>query len=139
MLRTIKGHLHHIMVHFVVANYVMALVFAVLYLATCDPGFDTASFYTLAAALVATPLGYITGFRVWRRKYKGSWTRIFKSKLIYGLLLAFLGIVVLNIRYLNPDALMAGDASTAFYVILMILATGCVSILSYFGGRLTIR
>jgi len=139
MIRTIKGHLHHISVHFVIANYSVGLIFAVLYLCTGNPDFDIVSYYTLAVALISTPIGFVTGVRVWRVKYKGHWGKLFRNKLIGGLILAILGLPAFNMRFLNTDILASRDDMTAYYLILLTLATACVSVLSYYGGRLSIR
>jgi uncharacterized membrane protein len=139
MAEDMKGHAHHISVHFVVANYSVGLIFAILYLLTGNVGFDIASYYTLGAALAATPFGFISGVHIWRKKYKGRWAKLFKTKFFGGLLLAILGLAIFNIRYIATDVLTAAGAMTAFYVILLALASGCVSVLGYYGGKLTIK
>jgi len=136
---TLRGHIHHVSVHFVVAEYVMSFIFAGLYLATGKSGLDAASYYTLLAALLFTPAGFISGVLLWRRKFKGSWTKIFRTKFLGGLLLALIGLVSLNMRYLNAGILTGPDASADSYVALLGIGAVCVMILGYYGGRLTIR
>jgi len=139
MTGPLSAHAHHVSVHFVVANYVMALVFAALFLLTGTDGSETASYYTLCAAILFTPAGFISGVMIWRGKYKGRWAGVFRKKFIIAMLLALIGLVAVNMRYLNPDLLAGKGAATAFYTVLLGLCAVCVMALGYYGGKLTIR
>jgi len=97
-------HLHSVFCHFTVSSFVLSPIFLLVYLFLPEWRlFENLSFYMLVVGAVFLPSSVFTGLFDWWNKYLLDMTKIFKKKLIFGMLLLFsaIGCVIWRIAEVN--------------------------------------
>lgn len=83
-----KIHWHVISTHFPISFFTVSFGFMALHLVTWSHCLELAAYLTLIAGMISLWPTTITGWRTWKRQYKGTRTNLFvkKIKLSYGML-----------------------------------------------------
>jgi len=133
---TARHHLHPIAVHTPNGVIPMALVFMAISAWFGAPHFETAALYSLVFVLISMPLVLFTGYSMWRQRYLGAWTGIFKIKIGASIATVVLLAVLVIWRIVQPDIL--ASASTGRWIfwggsVLLVCAAG---VAGHYGGKL---
>lgn len=131
----LRRHPHPMMVHFPMAYLVGAAFLLLAQIAA--PSWivlEEAAFVMLVMAVLFTPPAIVTGLLTWWVNYGARPMHAVKRKLQLAVLLAFLEMVSLLLRFKGP---VQGDLSESIYAGCMGLMAFCVVGLGWYGGHLT--
>jgi predicted heme/steroid binding protein/uncharacterized membrane protein len=112
-------------------------VLNILYLVTGNESFAISSFHVLVAGLVFTPVALITGPYNWWINYAGKWSKIIVVKMFGSLILITLILVIFMWKILVPDIMLQPSGARILYIILSLTLVPIVSILGWFGAKMT--
>ncbi len=136
--RVRRIHWHVALTHFPISLFGTAFLFQVLHL-FIDPGpFELATTVCIVAGAGSLVPALISGWFTWKRYFHASKARIFKRKIITGLVMLGVSVPLAIWRVLlyrlGSDAL--GIEHYAFFVFTTALIAGAV-LEGYLGGRLS--
>lgn len=131
----IKHHIHPIIVHTPNGVLPVGLVFIVLaILFNQHPTFDTVAFYNNIFVLISMPAVLATGIVVWKKRYNGALTPLFKVKIAASALVTILLAGLVIWRVIEPDVLTREGKWT--YLVLSGCMIGAVGLAGHMGGKL---
>jgi predicted heme/steroid binding protein/uncharacterized membrane protein len=130
-----RRHPHPVMVHFPIAFLTASSLFALLYLLSKKPTFESTSFYLLLLGSIASPFAMITGLLTWWVNYGLKLSRLIKRKMEFSLLLLLLEGVLLVWRSSTPEAF--SQSMPLLYLVLIVILTPVVLLLGFYGGQMT--
>jgi uncharacterized membrane protein len=133
----LRRHPHPMTVHFPIAFMMLFPVLNILYLVTGNESFAISSFHVLVAGLVFTPVALITGPYNWWINYAGKWSKIIVVKMFGSLILITLILVIFMWKILVPDIMLQPSGARILYIILSLTLVPIVSILGWFGAKMT--
>lgn len=128
-------HTHHIGSHFTNGLMPVAALAITLYFITGDRSFETASFYCIVLAMMASPPVFFSGFLDWLTRFEGRSTRIFNHKRLFGVLFMLVSILIVVTRIIMPDVATPASGWRYVYLAMIYLDTGFVTYLGYLGGK----
>ncbi|MCL2457928.1 MAG: rubredoxin-type Fe(Cys)4 protein [Desulfobulbus sp.] len=133
---TTRHHLHPIMVHTPNGIVPMALVFLLITAWFGWPLFETAALYSLVFVLISMPLVICTGYVMWRQRYRGAFTPVFKIKISASIttLVLLLGLIIW--RVVQPDIVTTASTGRWIYLGACLLLVGAIGIAGHLGGKL---
>jgi uncharacterized membrane protein len=111
-------------------------IFLILAVFTGDRCCEHAVFYLLLFALGVIPVSFASGFRDWRKKYRGVRVPIFYKKMVLAGVLFILGTTAAIIRFTHPDILTRAGTMTRIYQLCLFAMLPMVVLLGHFGGKL---
>jgi len=126
-----RRHPHPMVVHFPIALLMASSLFVILYLIFNNPSFERTSFYLLVLGAIASPFAMATGLFTWWVNYRLKINLFVKRKLQFSIVLLIFEIIL--ILWGSSQA----QISHPIYFIMMVILTPIVSILGYYGGRMT--
>ena len=133
----LRRHPHPMTVHFPIAFMMLFPVLNILYLVTGNESFEISSFHVLVAGLVFTPVALITGPYNWWINYAGKWSKIIAVKIFGSLILITLILVIFMWKILVPDIMLQPSGARIFYIILSLTLVPIVTVLGWFGAKMT--
>ena len=131
-------HGHPISVHIPNGVLPVAVLFLLLGLLTGSSTLNTAAFYNIAFVALAMPLVIFTGYLDWQRRFGGSMTPVFRTKMICAGIVTVIAIVLVIWRLFDPHVVTAWGAGRWLYVLLHLIALGAAGLAGYMGGKLII-
>src|SRR5512139_2259629 len=126
-----RRHPHPMVVHFPIALLMVSTLFILLYLIFKNPSFEITSFYLLILGAIASPFAMATGLLTWWVNYRAKLTLFVKRKIQFSILLLIFEIFLILWRSYQSQI------SNPVYFILIVLLTPVVSLLGYYGGKMT--
>lgn len=132
-----KYHPHPVFIHFPMGLFFFSVIMQIMFLIFNYSPYENAAFYSLIFAVVTSVPATISGIFSWWLNYQSILTRTFKIKLYLSILLVFLGITVLLIRILVPSVSFESNALFFVYNCLLFATFPLITIIGYFGGRIT--
>ncbi|OGP67081.1 MAG: hypothetical protein A2169_08180 [Deltaproteobacteria bacterium RBG_13_47_9] len=126
-----RRHPHPMLVHFPIAFLTAASLFTLLSFFFQNFYFEITGFYLLILGAIASPFAMATGFLTWWVNYRMKLTLYVKRKIQFSILLLIFEIILITWRSLNPEL------SNLLYLILMLMLTPVVTLLGYYGGRMS--
>jgi len=132
----VKHHLHPIMVHTPNGVLPMALVFLLITAGFGLPLFETAALYSFVFVLFAMPLVLFTGYEIWRKRYRGALTSLFKIKISAALTTVILLLALIIWRAVQPDIMTTPSTGRWVFLFLSLLLVGAVGVAGHIGGKL---
>ena len=133
----LRRHPHPMTVHFPLAFVLVVPLFNILYLLTGYGSFETTAFHCLVLSVLATIVALTTGPYAWWVNYGAKLSTNIKVKLGFSVLLLALVAIALAWRVANPAILLEADGARLFYVLLSVAFVPCVSVLGWFGAKMT--
>jgi predicted heme/steroid binding protein/uncharacterized membrane protein len=133
----LRRHPHPMTVHFPIAFMMLFPVLNILYLITGKESFDISSFHVLVAGLVFTPVALLTGPYNWWINYAGKWSKTIAVKMFGSLILITLILVIFMWRLLVPDIMLQPSGARIIYLMLSLILPPIVSVLGWFGAKMT--
>ncbi len=136
-LRIEKLHPHPIIVHFSIAYSIAVPLFAILFFLTSNTLFEVASYYALCLGFFATPVCAASGFFSWKTSYEGKMNVPFIRKIVFTATLTVAITIGFIWRTVNPNLLMASGLGSYAYLALLFSLVPLVTVLGYYGGKIT--
>lgn len=132
----LKLHLHPISVHFpngilpaVVGFLAISMYFHIVSL-------EQAAYYNLIFVLVMMPVVLLTGFVEWQKRYKGTKTFIFITKIFCSLVVLAATNVLVFWRVIDPAVLAQESPTRLIYLGVAAAMLAAVGIAGHLGGKL---
>lgn len=135
----INHHLHPISVHTPNGVIPVAVLFLALGVFFDIVSLEQASFFNFGVVLLSMPFVLLTGVVVWKIKYGGVKTLVFRIKLLCGFTVALLLMVLVAWRVIDSHIAFAKNTAGWIYLGIagvIILATG---IAGHLGGKLVFK
>jgi predicted heme/steroid binding protein/uncharacterized membrane protein len=140
LIRRIENfHFHPILVHFSIAYSIGASLLSMLYILTNVRSFETASYYMLFLAFLATPPAGFSGLFSWIVTYERRMSRTYFRKIVSTILLISVVTLCFVWRVTDPNILISKTHFSYLYLGLMVSQTPIVIFLGYLGGKITFR
>jgi len=132
-----KFHPHPVLIHFPMGLFFFTCIMQILFLIFNFKPYENAAYYSLFIGVVFSYPATASGIYSWWINYQSLLTRTFKIKLYMSILLLIITTASLLLRILVPD--ISFTAGTGFYVYnaLLLLSFPIVTIVGYFGGKIT--
>lgn len=132
--QVLKHHLHPIIVHTPNGVLPVALVFMVLAVLSSNHFLETAAFYNLIFVLFSLPAVLATGVIVWKNRFGGALSSLFKIKIAASAIVTILLAVLVGWRIVEPEVLTGANKWT--YILLTLGMVGAVGLAGHLGGKL---
>ena len=135
----LKHHVHPMTVH--VPNGVVPLVVILIILAVFSDlaGMAHAAFLCLGFVVLSLPVVWISGLIEWKKKYRGSLTKIFKQKFISAAITTVCAVALLIWHILDPHSIEPGSAMRWPILILNFIMLGATISAGFVGGKLVFK
>jgi len=133
---TTRHHLHPIMVHTSNGVVPMALIFMLITVWLNLPLVEIAAFYSLIFVLISMPPALCTGYLMWRQRYRGALTPIFKIKIGAAIVAVILLLGLIIWRTVQPDIVTTASTGRWIYLGVCFLLVVAVGTAGHFGGQL---
>lgn len=133
-------HLHPVFTHFPISLFSAAFLFQVLHLFAYPDCFDLSTNVLLAGGAAGMIPVLATGWRDWKRAFRGSKARIFQRKIYIGfsMLVVSLGLLGWRLATNTFHRDLPGVAHPIYSLLVTALIVGAV-VEGYYGGRLRRR
>lgn len=132
----VKHHLHPIAVHTPNGIVPMATVFLVIAMFLHLPLFAAVAMYSLVFVLIALPVVFYTGYSVWKNRYKGALTAIFKIKIAASIVIALILPILVIWPVIQPEIIVNPISGRWVYLGLSFLLLAAVGLAGHMGGKL---
>jgi uncharacterized membrane protein len=134
------AHLHPFFTHFPISLFSAAFLFQVLHLFAYHDSFDLSTNVLLAGGAAGMIPVLITGWRDWKRGFRGSKARIFQRKIYIGfsMLAVSAGLLGWRVATNTFHRNLPGLAHPIYSLLVTALIAGAVAE-GYYGGRLRRR
>jgi predicted heme/steroid binding protein/uncharacterized membrane protein len=130
-------HVHSVFSHFTVSSFVLSPIFLMVYLLYSELNlFENLSFYFLIIGMVSLPFSIGTGLLDWWIKYSLDMTKLFKKKLIFGMLLLLSAIVCIMWRISEVNLVLHKQPYYPVYVGINLSLLFHAVMLGWIGGKL---
>lgn len=130
----LKHHLHPIIVHTPNGVLPVALVFMVLSVLLSNQSLETAAFYNMIFVLASLPAVLATGVIVWKKRFGGAATALFKIKILASVVVTLLLAGLVGWRVIEPDVLTGPNKW--IYVAVTLSMVAAVGLAGHLGGKL---
>jgi len=134
----IQHHLHPISVHFPNGVIPVAVFFVLLSAIFGVDNVALAAFYNTVFVTLAMPVVLFTGYVEWQRRYGGTFTNLFVTKIICGGVVFFMAIV-LSLWGLFDETVTQSNASSLLYIFFHIVMLAAAGIAGHLGGKLVFK
>ncbi|MBI5638022.1 MAG: hypothetical protein HZA03_08645 [Nitrospinae bacterium] len=128
-------HTHHIGSHFTNGLMPVAVLLLTLYFITGIQSFETASFYCIVFAMIASPPVFFSGLIDWLTRFQGRSASIFNHKRLFGVLFMLVSILLVVWRLMRPEVAAPASELRYVYFAMVCADTGFVVYLGYLGGK----
>jgi rubredoxin len=135
----VKHHLHPISVHVPNGMVPAIVVFVFLSLIFHAVGLSRAAFYNTVFVMLSLPVVLYSGFNEWQRKYKGSLTSMFITKIIAACVVTTTAVIIVLLHLVNPDVLDTPSFFRTVYISLHLIMFAGVGIAGFIGGKLVFK
>ncbi len=127
-------HVHSMAIHFTNALYPVAILFMFLTLFSGKESFRQTYFYLMLLATTSAPISYATGLYEWKRRNQQAMIPIFLTKVRYGLVPFFLGLLCTLWHGISPGVIGGGFFSTGIFLLLNLAILPPIVYLGHLGG-----
>ncbi len=133
----LRRHPHPMVVHFPIALFILAPLFAVVYLATGVRSFEVTSLHCVGAGILFTIPAALTGFFTWWVNYLAKPVRPVTIKIRFTIFLWLASIVAFVWRIAIPDILTILTGWGILYFFLLLSFIPLVTVVGWYGAQLT--
>jgi hypothetical protein len=135
----VKHHLHPISVH--VPNGMVPAIAVFIFLAALfnAPSLSTAAFYNAIFVLLSLPVVLYTGYNEWQKKYKGSMTRIFITKIAAACVVTVTSTIIVTWHFINPEVDQPGSTLRFGFFLLHVVMLAATGVAGFIGGKLVFK
>ena len=132
-----KYHPHPIFVHFPIALHYFASGLDMIFFFYPKGSFATAIFYTFFVATITGAIAMVPGIFSWWLHYKLAFTYIFIIKLTLSIVTLLLGVIAILIYTNDPEVVYTQSFPSIVYHGIVFSTMLTVTIVSYYGAKLT--
>lgn len=133
----LRRHPHPMTVHFPIAFMMSTTFFTLLYLLTGVKSLEITGLHCLAAGILFIPIVIVTGLFSWWLNYLARPLTPITVKIGVSLVLFVDSIIVFAWRMAVPDILNTFSAGSLVYIVLILSFVPLVSVMGWFGAKLT--
>ena len=133
----LRRHPHPMTIHFPIVFMFATTLFTLLYLITGIGSFETTALHFLGGGLLFTPVAIGTGYYTWWLNYRARPLRPVNIKKRLAVILLGIEIVAFIWRIAVPEILVSFRAASGFYLILILSLLPLVTVIGWFGARMT--
>ncbi|KAA0258835.1 cytochrome b5 [Deferribacter autotrophicus] len=132
-----KLHPHPIFIHYPMGIFYFGYFMLLLHLITRNVYFEKASYYALVCAFLSIFPAVLSGILSWWLNYEATFTKIFKYKIVFSILLSLISFLTLIIRSSHPDLSSTSGIIFYIYFFLYTLIIPTLTFIAYNGGKIT--
>ena len=135
----ITHHLHPISVH--VPNGVIPVAFIFVFM-TAIFGAGTlalAAFYNTVFVMLAMPVVLLTGYIEWQKRYGGTYTDLFVTKLVCGGVVFAMSVILALWGFVDSDITQSTGDISLLYVFFHLIMLAAAGIAGHLGGKLVFK
>lgn len=132
-----KYHPHPVLLHFPMGLFYFSALMQLMFLVFRNDSFETAAYYSLIGGTLSSIPATISGIFSWWLNYQLMLTSIFKIKLINSIILIFIGITAILIRFYIPEVSSDTQLYGILYNGLVFISVPILTIVAYNGGKIT--
>ena len=132
-----KFHPHPMVIHFPIALFIFGAFMQFLFSLIGMDSFEKSAYYSISFATLTAFPTVLSGFLSWWINYDMTMTAIFRTKIIFSVILIVSGITAVTLRTLYPGIASGQGNLTAFYTGIVFLNVPFTGIIAYNGGRIT--
>ncbi len=132
-----KYHPHPILIHFPMGLFFFSVIMQALFHLFSHVPFENAAFFSIVIASLTSIPATLSGIISWWINYQLIFTRIFKMKLYFSIVLIVVGLSASVLRFVLPDISSQPGFLFFIYNILLFITFPVVSIIGYYGGKIT--
>ena len=131
-----KHHLHPITVHTPNGIIPMAVFFVFLLVFFGSPSLGKAALYSYTFVLLSMPVVLFTGYTMWKTRYRGAMTSLFKIKITASVIATILLATLVLWGFGQPSVLEPNSSGRAAYLFFSLIMLAAVGIAGHLGGKL---
>lgn len=131
-----RHHLHPIAVHTPNGIIPMAVFFVLLLVLFGAPGLGRAALYSYAFVLSFMPFVLFTGYVMWKIRYQGAATKLFKIKITASVVATILLATLVLWGFGQPSVLEPGSSGHGVFLFFSLIMLVAVGIAGHLGGKL---
>ena len=132
-----RRHPHPMTVHFPIAFMLATPVFNLLYLFTGLKSFETTAFHCLAAGILFSLVGIVTGVITWWYNYMGKMMKPIAIKLPLSIVMLAVAVIAFVWRINDPGVMENLSGINILYLIMVLSFLPMISILGWYGATMT--
>jgi len=133
----VKHHVHPVSVHIPNGVLPASVIFIVLAALFNFSGLSQAAFYNLIFVVLTLPLVLFSGYIEWQKKYNGSLTKLFLTKMICGGIVSLTAIILVVWLYIDPQVVNSSYKWAFLFINFVMLAAAGVA--GFLGGKLVFK
>jgi predicted heme/steroid binding protein/uncharacterized membrane protein len=133
----LRRHPHPMTVHFPIVFAFSATMFNILYIATGIKAFEVTALHCVGAGILFTPVAIVTGLYTWWLNYLARPVKAVAIKQRISVILLVLQVIVFLWRLKVPHILASLNAGSAIYFVLVLSLLPLVTIIGWYGAKLT--
>ncbi len=131
-----KHHLHPIAVHTPNGIIPMAVFFVLLLVLFGSPGLGQAALYSYTFVLLSMPVVLFTGYTMWKTRYQGAMTRLFRIKITASAIATILLATLVLWGFGQPSVLQPGSSGRGTFLFFSLIMLAAMGIAGHLGGKL---
>jgi predicted heme/steroid binding protein/uncharacterized membrane protein len=133
----LRRHPHPMVVHFPIVFMFSTALFDLLYLLSGYRSFEVTAMHCLGGGVLFIPIGIVTGFFTWWLNYLAQPSKGIKIKIYCSLILLAAALIAFIWRLASPEVLISFSGSSLIYLILIFSFPVLVSIIGWYGAKMT--
>ncbi|NLZ16944.1 MAG: rubredoxin-type Fe(Cys)4 protein [Desulfobulbaceae bacterium] len=131
-----KHHLHPITVHMPNGIIPMAVFFIVMLVLFGSPTLGKAALYSYTFVLLSMPIVLFTGYTMWKTRYRGALTSVFKIKIAASLVATVLLATLVLWGFGQPSLWQSNASGRGVFLFFSLIVLAAVGIAGHLGGKL---
>lgn len=135
----VKHHVHPVTVHIPNGVLPVSVVFIVLAAILNFSGLSQAAFYNLIFVVIAMPLVIFSGYLEWQKKYGGSLTSLFITKMICAAVVSLTAPALVVWLVIDPQAATGSSPNKWLFLLVGLVMLAAAATAGYFGGKLVFK
>ena len=135
----IKHHVHPISVHIPNGVLPVSVIFVVLASVFNFAGLSQAAFYNLIFVVLTMPMVLFSGYIGCQKKYNGSLTKLFLTKMICGGIVSLTAIILVVWLYIDPQVVNPSSSYKWAFLFINFVMLAAAGVAGFLGGKLVFK
>ncbi|MBF0449715.1 MAG: rubredoxin [Candidatus Magnetomorum sp.] len=135
----IMHHLHPISVHIPNGIIPVTVIFVLLSALLGSSSVGLAAFYNTVFVTLSMPIVLFTGYVEWKRRYGGTYTNFFITKMICGGVVFAMAAILTLWGIFDPGVTQANGEISWMYVIFYMIMLAAAGVAGHLGGKLVFK
>lgn len=134
-----KLHIHPISVHVPNGLLPISVIFTFLSFIFLSETLNITAHYNMMFVVLAMPIVLFSGYKDWKSRYKGKFTRPFLTKMICGAIVTLTALIIVIWRIINPEIALKPLPSRWMFLLTHLIMLGAAVTAGYYGGKLVFK